>query len=162
MYRRRISRLSWGIQLAVTMLLAIVPTFCLETCCCVAQDVCCCLAEPDRHSPDCLGSSSCSESSSCCKSMPQSTSHCCGGDAGCSSSDSSKSSEKDGSSQGCENCGRSFELKPFEHRVFGIGLAESESPAIVFQPRVCKTLAVPTVCVSSHQRRQAQLGVWIE
>ena len=156
MNRTQISRVSRALKVAVTLLLAIVPSFCFESCCCVAQDVCCCLAESDSCD------SNPAEDSSCCQPQTEARNSCCSA-GNCCETEPEKNSEEEGSDKGCKNCSSEPVLDLFEYRAFSFSPTQPDSAPFDFQPSASGQVVLrPSLVALSHQQRQSQLGVWIE
>ena len=145
----------------MVLLLAVVPNFFLESCCCGAEVVCCCKAEMPDSGATC-------GDESCCQPKPESKSSCCS-DRNCSDSRTSDSSsstdDENASDEGCENCQDSgLRVEPYEPQILPVQVALRDEPLFVFlQSRVSTSIGHrPDVLPQAHQQRQALLGVWIE
>lgn len=155
-----LSRICRGTQIALALLLAVVPNFFLEPCCCIAQDICCCVAEQP-------GSDEAAQLS-CCTSKKEEI--CCSDNSSCQDCSDSKpcsdnaSTEPEGSSKGgCKDCGGGLQLEPFEPRTSSLALPSLECDLLVTQSiGTYSVLDRIQLVPLSHQRRQALLGVWIE
>ncbi|MEM7478704.1 MAG: hypothetical protein AAF483_27280 [Planctomycetota bacterium] len=161
MIHRKFFGLCRAAKVAMVLLLAVVPNFFLESCCCGAQAICCCKAEVSDSGATC-------GDDSCCQTEPESKSSCFG-DRNCSDSQTSDSSnandDETASDEGCENCQDSgLRVEPYEPQILPVQVAISDEPLFVFlQSRADTSIdhrsdALP----QAHQQRQALLGVWIE
>lgn len=140
----------------MVLLLAVVPNFFLESCCCGAQVICLCKAAVSVSGATC-GDESCCQAASCC------------GVRSCSDSQTLNSSnakdDKDASDEGCENCQDSgLRVEPYDPQILPVQVALSHEPLFAFlQSRADPSIdRRSNVLPQASQQPQAMLGVWIE
>lgn len=146
---QHIWRLSRSFQVALSLLLAVVPNFFLDPCCCVAHATCCCITEDPGQAANHAGLEQ-----SCCQSNADS---CCSDDEQPLCEDDQRDSTK-----GCEDCRNRLRIEPFEPRITCVPFPVSTSASLFRPEGASAIIGRSLVDPLTPQRRHALLEVWIE
>ena len=166
---KKLLRLCRTAKVALMLLLAVVPNFFIEPCCCVAREICCC-EKSDKQECDTQSASSCEDQ--CCQPQAKVTQSCCGEGSDCSPEPTNQPlpnipeqllKDVDQPENGCENCKLHVRVEQYEPRSFSLEVPTPEPASLDFGLGEERSGDLrPDAAPLPTQRLQALLEVWIE